>query len=150
MIGHVQRMSDTRTVKKIINCNPLNKRSQGKPKNRWEDKNTQDICQIKVKNWIICVQDRRKWKEVVEKAESFNYEVQGPEEEEEDKEGEEEEEDKTKKNKKKNKKKLMMMIMMKKKKKKEKEEEKEAEKEKTKKKKRKKKLKDKKTKKKKR
>jgi hypothetical protein len=29
--GHVQRMSDTRTVKKIFNCKPLTKRSQGRP-----------------------------------------------------------------------------------------------------------------------
>ena len=35
--GHVQRMPDTRTVKKIFKCNPLTKRSQGRPKYRWED-----------------------------------------------------------------------------------------------------------------
>jgi hypothetical protein len=31
-------MPDTRTVKKIFNWKPLTKRSQGKPKYRWEDK----------------------------------------------------------------------------------------------------------------
>ena len=41
--GHVQRMSDTRTVKKIFNCKPLTKRSQGRPKYRWEDNIKQDI-----------------------------------------------------------------------------------------------------------
>ena len=35
--GHVQRMSDTRTVKKIFNWKTLTKRSQGRPKYRWED-----------------------------------------------------------------------------------------------------------------
>ena len=44
---------------------------------------------MKIKNWIACVQDRGKWKEFVEKAKTFNQEVQGLEEEE-----EEEEEDK--------------------------------------------------------
>jgi hypothetical protein len=33
--GHIQRMSDTRTVKKIFNWKPLTKRSQGSPKCRW-------------------------------------------------------------------------------------------------------------------
>jgi capsule polysaccharide modification protein KpsS len=33
--GHVQRMPDTRTVKKIFNWKPLSKRSQGRPKYRW-------------------------------------------------------------------------------------------------------------------
>jgi len=32
---------------------------------------------MKIKNWIACVQNRGKWKEVVEKlAETFNGEVQ--------------------------------------------------------------------------
>jgi hypothetical protein len=33
----------------------------------------QDICQMKVKNWTACVQDREKWKkEVVEKAKTVS------------------------------------------------------------------------------
>jgi hypothetical protein len=71
LFGNVQRMPDTRTVK-IFNWKPLTKRSQGRPKYRWEDKITQNICQMKIKNWISCVQDRGKWKEVVEKAKTFN------------------------------------------------------------------------------
>ena len=70
--GHVQRLPDTRTVKKIFNWKPVTKRSQGRPKYRWEDNITQDICQIKIKNWIVCVQDQGKWKEVGEKAKTFN------------------------------------------------------------------------------
>jgi hypothetical protein len=69
--GHVQRMPDTTTVKKIFKWNPLTKGSQGRPKYRWEDNIKRDICQMKVKNWIICVQDRGKWKEVVDRAKAF-------------------------------------------------------------------------------
>ena len=36
---------------------------------------------MKIKNWIACNQDRGKWKEVVEKAKTFNQEVQCLEEE---------------------------------------------------------------------
>jgi hypothetical protein len=61
-------MPDTRTVKKIFNWKPLSKRSQGRLKYRWEGNIKQDICQMKIKNWIACFQDRGKWKEVVEKA----------------------------------------------------------------------------------
>jgi len=68
---HVQRMADTRTAKKIFNWKPLTKRSQGRPKYRWEDNIKQDICQLKIQNWIACVQDRGKWKEVVEKGQNF-------------------------------------------------------------------------------
>ena len=75
--GHVQGMSDTRTVKKIFNWKPLTKRTQGRPKYRWEDNIKKDICQMKIKNWIACVRDRGKWKEVVEKAKTFNLSTKG-------------------------------------------------------------------------
>jgi hypothetical protein len=42
--GHVQRMPDTRTVKKIFNWKSLTIRSQRRPKYRWEDNIEQDIC----------------------------------------------------------------------------------------------------------
>jgi hypothetical protein len=66
-------MSDTRAGKKIFNWKPLTKRSQGRPKYRREDNIKQDVCQMKIENWIACVQDRGKWKEVVEKAKTFNH-----------------------------------------------------------------------------
>ena len=43
---------------------------------------------MKIKNWIACVQDREKWKEVAEKAKTFKQEVERLEEEEEEKEKE--------------------------------------------------------------
>jgi hypothetical protein len=70
--GHVQRTPDTRTVKKIFNWKPLTKRSQGTPKYKWEGNIKQDICQMKIKNWIACIQDRGKWKEFVEETKTFN------------------------------------------------------------------------------
>jgi len=73
LFGHVQRMPDTRTVKEIFKWNPLTKRSQGRPKYRWEYNVKEDICQMKVKSWITCVQDRGKWNDVVEKAITFNH-----------------------------------------------------------------------------
>jgi hypothetical protein len=39
-------MPDTKTVKKIFNWKPLTKRSQGRPKYRWEDNIKQNICTI--------------------------------------------------------------------------------------------------------
>jgi hypothetical protein len=61
-------MPDTRTVKKLFKCNPLTKRPKGRPKNRWADNIIQDLSHMKIKNWITYVQDRVKWKEIVEKA----------------------------------------------------------------------------------
>jgi len=69
--GHVQRMPETRAAKKIFKWNPLTMRPRGRPKHRWEDI-IQDLGQMKIKNLITCVQDRAKWKVVVEKAKTSN------------------------------------------------------------------------------
>jgi len=68
----VQRTPNTGTFKKIFKRKPLTKRSQGRPNYGWEYNIKQVICQMKIKNWIACVQDRGKWKAVVEKAKTFN------------------------------------------------------------------------------
>jgi hypothetical protein len=31
----------------------------------------QDICKMKINNWTVCVQNRGKWRDVVEKAKTF-------------------------------------------------------------------------------
>jgi len=69
--GHVQRMPETGAAKKIFKWNPLTTRPRGRPKYKWEDI-IQDLGQMKIKNWITCVQDRAKCKVVVEKAETSN------------------------------------------------------------------------------
>jgi len=73
--GHLHRMADSRTVKKIFNWTPLTARSKGMPKQKWEDNIIQDIRQLNIKNWTVCVQDRTKWKTVVEKAKNFNKRI---------------------------------------------------------------------------
>jgi hypothetical protein len=65
-------MPESRTVKKIFNWTPLTKRSKGRPKQRWEDNIIQDIRQLNVKNWTACAQDHVKWKNIIEKAKTFN------------------------------------------------------------------------------
>ena len=44
---------------------------------------------MKIENWIVCVQDRGKWEEIIEKVRTFNQEVQRLKEEEEEEEEEE-------------------------------------------------------------
>ena len=47
-------------------------RPLGRPKNRWEDDIRRDIEELKVKNWICCIQDRNNWKLYVERAKTLN------------------------------------------------------------------------------
>ena len=66
--GHVQRVPENGADKKIFKWNPLTTRPRGRLKYSWEDIITQDLGQMKIKNWITCAQDRAKWKAVVEVA----------------------------------------------------------------------------------
>jgi len=70
--SHIQRMPEARAAKKIFKWNPLNTRPRGRPKYRWQDNIIQNLGQMKTKNWLTCVQDRAKWKNVVEKAKTSN------------------------------------------------------------------------------
>jgi len=65
-------MPETGAAKKIFKWNPLTTRPRGRPKCRWEDSIIQDLGQMKIKNWITCVQGRAKWKAVVERVKISN------------------------------------------------------------------------------
>ena len=49
--GHLVRMNNDRTLKKIFNTKPDGARSAGRPKLRWEDGVDQDMRILGVKNW---------------------------------------------------------------------------------------------------
>jgi hypothetical protein len=55
-------------VKAIYSRKPISRRPIGRPKTRWVDDVRKDIQKLKVPNWKILAQDRRRRKELVEKA----------------------------------------------------------------------------------
>jgi hypothetical protein len=61
-------MPDNSMVKKVYKWSPELTRSLGRPKNRWEDDVKSDITRKKITNWKVCIRNRTKWKEFVEKA----------------------------------------------------------------------------------
>jgi hypothetical protein len=50
----------------------------GKIKIRWENDIKEDLRIMKINNWTECIQDRVKWKEIVEKAKSFKNKILPP------------------------------------------------------------------------
>jgi hypothetical protein len=59
-------------VKKAYEWKPISTRPQGRPKLRWENNIKNDLKEMKLNNWRICIQDRNRWKRLVEKAKTFN------------------------------------------------------------------------------
>ena len=66
--GHINRMPETGIVKKICKCKPFTRRPVGRPKSQWEDDVRNDLKKMKLTKWAKQVQDRLKWKDIVEKA----------------------------------------------------------------------------------
>jgi len=65
--GHINRMPETRIVRKIYKWKPSTSRPVGGPKFRWEDGVRDDLRKVELIKWVEQVQDRLKWKDVVEK-----------------------------------------------------------------------------------
>jgi len=74
-LGYIERMQETRMVKAIHSWKPISKRPIGRPKTPWEDDVRKDIQKLKASNWKTLVQDRRRWKELVEKAKTLHKEL---------------------------------------------------------------------------
>jgi hypothetical protein len=69
--GHINRMPETSTVKKIYKWKPFTGRPVGRPKSRWEYDVRDDLKKMKLIKWAEQVQDRLKWKDIVEKAKTL-------------------------------------------------------------------------------
>jgi hypothetical protein len=74
-LGHIEMMQETRMVKTIYSWKPMSRRPIGRPNVGLEDDVRKDIQKLKVPNWKTLVQDRRRWKEVVEKAKTLHREL---------------------------------------------------------------------------
>jgi hypothetical protein len=65
--GQINRMPETSVVRKIYKRKPFTGRPAGRPKSRWEDDVRNDMRRMQLVNWPEHVQDRLKWKVIVEK-----------------------------------------------------------------------------------
>jgi hypothetical protein len=70
-LGHIERMQGARMVKTIYSWKPMSRRLIGRPKTRWVDDVRKDIQKLQVPDWKTLAQDRRRWKELVEKAKTL-------------------------------------------------------------------------------
>jgi hypothetical protein len=62
--GHINRMPETSTVRKIYKWKPSTSRPVGKPKSRWEDDVRNDLRKMKLIKWVEQVQDCLKWEDI--------------------------------------------------------------------------------------
>jgi hypothetical protein len=64
-------MAEDNIVQRIKRWKPMSKRPIGRPKTRREDDVLEDMKNINVRNWKKVVQNRDRWKKVVEQAKNL-------------------------------------------------------------------------------
>jgi len=66
--GHLMRINNDRTIKKIFNAKPDGVRRVGRPKLRWEDGVDKDMRILEAKNWKRVALNRDEWTKLLKKA----------------------------------------------------------------------------------
>jgi hypothetical protein len=61
-------MEDHKNVKAIMKWNPIDRRSRGRPKSRWQGDVEADLRAMKITNWKTSIEDKLDWKKIVEQA----------------------------------------------------------------------------------
>jgi len=69
--GHINRIPEISIEKTIHKWKPFTGRPVGRPKSRWENDVRNDLKKMKLIKWTEQVQDRLKWKGIVEKAKTL-------------------------------------------------------------------------------
>jgi len=67
-LGHVMRMDEKRTPKRVKGCKPIGRRIRGRPSKRWIEEVEEDIQRMGIRGWRKLRKERAEWKRITEKA----------------------------------------------------------------------------------
>jgi hypothetical protein len=67
-LGHVMRMDDKRTPKRILQWKPIGARTSVRPRKRWMAGIEEDLQIIGLGRWRKQCEERAEWKKIIEKA----------------------------------------------------------------------------------
>jgi hypothetical protein len=67
-LGHVMRMDDKRTPKRILQWKPIGMTTRGRPRKRWIAGIEEDLQIMEVRWWRKQCEERAEWKKITEKA----------------------------------------------------------------------------------
>jgi hypothetical protein len=71
-LGHVIRMDEKRTAKRILEWKPIGRRIRGRPRKRWIVDIEEDIQIMGIRGWRKLCKERAEWKRIAEKAKTHS------------------------------------------------------------------------------
>ena len=63
-MGHIERMSEERMLKMILNAKIDSERRRGRARKRWIDDLKNDLRNLSIRNWKGKARNRNEWKAV--------------------------------------------------------------------------------------
>jgi hypothetical protein len=71
-LGHVMRMDDKRTPKRILQWKTIGTRTRGRPRKRWIVGIEEDMQIMGIRRWRNEGKERAEWKKITEKAKTHS------------------------------------------------------------------------------
>jgi hypothetical protein len=71
-LGHVMRMDEKKTPKRILEWKPIGRRIRGRPRKRWIEDIEDDIQIMGIRGWRKLCKEREEWKRITEKAKTHS------------------------------------------------------------------------------